>query len=156
MKKTNIIIIAVICIASVALISFFGTEATVLDPTVVVTEVTCLNESTNSVEVREAYNNDGSEYTYIILTYTTDGDPVSLTGTMLQLEWRVAPDNATTQDIMFVYSPNDCVTFYTDGTGRETGLIFFHGIDGTLLLNVKIQSTDGTKVYADVKILVKY
>ncbi len=155
MKKANIIIIAVIYIASVALISIFGMSATTLEPTVIVTEVVCLNESSNGIDVAEVENEDGSTYTYIKVTYTSDGNAVDLTGTMLQLEWRVYPDNATTDDVKFVYTENDCVTFHTDGNGKETGLIFFHDVEELILFQVKIQSTDGTKVYADVWILVK-
>lgn len=146
MKKANIIIIAVIYLSSIVLISFFGMQISVLEPIVPVTGVLCLNESDNNCDV---YDNE--DYTYIRIKFTTAGDIETLSGTMLQLEWRVLPDNATTSNVKFVYTESERVTFVTDGSGDELGLLLFSGV---VLFNVKIMATDGSKLYASVVISV--
>lgn len=146
MKKTNVIIIAVLCAASILLISLFGAAVDTEASHVPVTEILCLNESDNSCDVVEY-----DTYTLIKIKFTSAGDPVTLTGCMLQLSWRVLPDNASYTDVTFVYSASDKVEFVCDDDGNALGLILFYD---TTILDVKIQSTDGTKIYAYVTIVV--
>ncbi len=146
MKKTTVIIVAICYLSAVALISFFGINTNVLDANIPVTQVLCINESDNSSIVE-----DMGDYTRIKVKFTTPGDMATATGTMVQLEWRVLPDDASNKDIIFVYSDNDNVHFVTDGDGDELGLVLFYG---TEVLDVKIQATDGTKIYANVRIIV--
>ena len=55
-------------------------------------------------------------------------------------------------DMKFVYNENlTRVNFVKDESGNELGLILF---TGKVVLNVKIMSTDGTRIYEEVKIWV--
>ncbi len=146
MKKTTVIIVAVCYIASIALISFFGINVSVLDAVVPVTSVLCTNESDNNSTVDEM---DG--YTRIKVKFTTAGDATTLTGTMLTLCWRVLPDDASNSDVVFIYSEDERAEFITDDDGNEIGMILF---SGTTVLDLKIQASDGSKVYCSVRIIV--
>ncbi len=146
MKKNNVIIIVVVCLASIMLINLYGGEIKTENPDIPVTEILCLNESDNSCDVVQY-----ETYTQIKIKFTVAGDAATLTGTMLQLSWRVLPDDASNNDVTFVYNESDNVEFICDDDGNALGLILFYG---TTVLDVKIQSTDGTKVYAMVRITV--
>lgn len=147
MKKANIIIVAVIYVASIALISFFGMEIAVLDPIVPVTEIQCINEEDNFTTIGELRGN-----MLITLTFTTAGNAADLSGTILQLYWRVYPDNASNSEVKFVYdTTNTSVTFITDSDGRQTGTILFAS---KTIIDVDIVATDGTKVSTTITIAV--
>ncbi len=147
MKKATIIIIVVIYIASIGLISFLGMEVSVLDPVIPVTEVQCINQEDNHTIIGELRGN-----MLIKLTFTTPGNATNLTGTILQLYWRVLPDNATNKNIKFVYdTTNPNVYFVTDGDGRQTGTILFYA---KTVIDVQIISTDGTRTNTTVTIAV--
>ena len=74
----------------------------------------------------------------------------TLEGTMVQLIYRVLPDNATTKKVKFVY--NETLTrihFVKDEKGNDLGLVLF---TGTGIFNVRIMATDGSQVYTDIVI----
>ncbi len=147
MKKANLIIIIVIYIASIGLISFLGMEVSVLDPVIPVTEVQCINEEDNYTTIGELRGN-----MLITLTFTTAGNAADLSGTILQLYWRVYPDNASNSEVKFVYdTTNTNVEFVTDGDGRQTGTILFYA---KTVIDVQIIATDGTKISTTVTIAV--
>ncbi len=144
MKKSTLIIILIIYIASIAVINFFGMTAKVYNEIINVTKVECINETNDRVEVK--INSEGKKI--LKVKYEEPANEENLTGTMLQLAWHVYPDNATKKDVQFVFNRNnDHVKFYKDEKGRETGLILF---TGKAMLDVKIMSTDGTKTYTTV------
>jgi len=71
---------------------------------------------------------------------------------MLQLLWRVLPDNASNKEIRFVYNENlTRATFIKNNDGKELGLILF---SGKVKLDLSIVSTDGTRVTEDITIWV--
>lgn len=145
MKKATVIIVAVCYIATIVLISFFGTTITVLNANIPVTSIVCLNESTDTTVV-----DDMGDYTRIKIKFSTAGDMATATGTMVQLSWRVLPDDASNSDVVFIYSDNDNVEFVTDGNGDELGLVLFYGL---AVIDIKIQASDGTKIYTTVRII---
>ncbi len=145
MKKATIILIAIVYLASIVIISIFGMKSVVYDEIIPVTEIQCLNKTDEKTEVTTSGNRK-----LIKVKYTTPGDAESLTGTMVQLMWRVLPDDATTKGVKFVYDENlTRATFVKDEAGNELGLILF---TGKVVLNVRIMSTDGSRVYTDVTI----
>lgn len=149
MKKSTLIIIALIYVASIVIISVFGLKAVVFDEVIPVTKIECLNETDEKTTVKV----DSKGKKLITIDYTEPGDEVTLTGTMVQLSWRVLPDNATTKDVRFVYNTELArVKFVKNNEGKELGLILF---TGKVKLDVQIVSTDGTRVYQDVTIWVK-
>ena len=146
MKKATVILIGIIYLASIVIISIFGLKAVIYDEVIPVTSIECLNETDEKTEVK--LDVDGNKI--IKIKYEEPGDPETLTGTMVQLSWRVLPDNATNKEVRFVYNTNlTRVNFVKDENGRELGLILF---TGKVVLDVSIVSTDGTKVIEKVTI----
>ena len=150
MKKSTLIVIAIIYIASIVVISVFGLKMVIWDVVIPVKSIECLNETDDVSTVTTT--DDGKKF--IKIKY---GEPGTLVngvpqGTMLQLEWRVLPDNATNKKIRFVYN-NELtrVNFLKNDAGEELGLILF---TGKVKLDLSIVSTDGTRVTEDVVVWV--
>ena len=147
MKKSTLIIILIIYVASIAIINFFGMSVKLYDEVINVTAVECINKTDKNTEVI-----DNGERKILKVKFTEPANATDLTGTMLQLQWRVLPDNATVKDVRFVYNTqNTRVEFYEDEKGRKTGLMLF---SGPTMLDVRIMSTDGLRKYADILVWV--
>ena len=150
MKKSTLLVIGIIYIASIVAISIFGLKTVIWDVVIPVKSIECLNTSDDKATVEETA--DGKKF--IKIKY---GEPGSIedgipTGTMLQLEWRVLPDNATTKKVRFVYNTElTRVNFVKNDNGEELGLILF---TGKVKLDLQIVSTDGTRVVEEVVIWV--
>ena len=106
------------------------------------------NKTENNIQVEEV---SGTKTIY--MQYVGEGNVEEQTGTILQLECRVLPDNATNKEVRYVYSRDQYpqVEIYQIN-GRETGTIIFRG---PALLSLRIYSTDGTNVYTEVTISVR-
>ena len=150
MKKSTLLVIGIIYIASIVVISIFGLKTVIWDVVIPVKSIECLNTSDDKATVEETA--DGKKF--IKIKY---GEPGSIedgipTGTMLQLEWRVLPDNATTKEVRFVYNKElTRVNFVKNSDDKELGLILF---TGKVKLDLQIVSTDGTRVVEEVVIWV--
>ena len=150
MKKSTLLVIGIIYIASIVVISIFGLKTVVWKVVVPVTSIECLNVSDDHADVSET--DDGKKF--IKIKYgepgvIEDGVPK---GTMLQLLWRVLPDNATEKKVRFVYNTElTRVNFVKNDNGEELGLILF---TGKVKLDLQIVSTDGTRVIEDIVIWV--
>lgn len=143
MKKSTLILIIIIYIASIPIINLFGMNVKLYNEKVNVSHIECLNETDENCEVSES---NGKKI--LKVKFTEKADPVNLTGTMLQLTWRVAPDNATKKDVTFNIKGNKSrIEMFKDAEGNETGLILF---SGKAMVDIDIMSTDGTKVYTTV------
>lgn len=122
MKKTVILLIAIIYVASITLVTFFGLQyvdhQTELIP---VTTVEIVNEGI-------LYDEAGEKY--ISLFVAPDGSRT------FQIEYKVTPDNATNADVDFIIEEN------TIATVDENGLVTFTEPGAVL---VRITSTDGTR-----------
>ena len=150
MKKSTLIVIGIIYIASIVIISVFGMKAVVWDVVTPVTAIECLNETDDKSTV--TINEDGNKL--IKIKYEEPGKIENgiPTGTMLQLQWRVLPDNATNKQIRFVYNENlTRAEFVKMSDGSELGLILF---TGKIKLDLSIVSTDGTRITEDIVIWV--
>ena len=119
MKKSVLIVIGLVYIASILIIGFFGMRQVVYSNIIYVGEIECINE-----EAR-----DMSEYKLIIVDYI-EGN------TGVQLSYRVTPDDATNKDVRFIYDENQTVATVTD-----LGTVVFNSPG---LIVVRIASTDGT------------
>lgn len=140
MKKSTLILILIVFIASIPIINFFGLNAKVYNEIVNVSAVECINEDDEYSTVTNKNDKKIIKVTYSNSTEKVHYDGVNYVA-KLQLKYRVYPDNATTKDVEFVYdTTNKDVVFYKDEKGRENGLIFFK--DETIL-GVKIKATDG-------------
>ena len=149
MKKSTLIVIGIIYIASIVIISVFGLKAVVWDVVTPVTAIECLNETDDKCTVTEE---DGKKFIKIKFDEPGKLENGVPTGTMLQLYWRVLPDNATNKEVRFVYNTElTRVNFIKNNDGTELGLILF---SGKVKLDLSIVSTDGTRVVEDIIIWV--
>ena len=146
MRKSTIIFIVVIYIASIAAISLFGMKMSVYNEFIPVTSILCLNETENGVEVINGEDNN----TILKTKFTEPYDKNTQTGTMIQLYWRVEPDNASVKNVKFVYDENNSrVEFYKTEDGEYTGLVLFYKKS---MIDVTIMSTDGRRIYKEVSL----
>lgn len=140
------ILIAIVYLVSIVFISIFGMKFVIFNSVIPVASIECLNNETDNILVV-----DGKKK-LIKVKFDQPADVNTLSGTMLQLEWRVLPDNASNKDVKFVYNTNlTRVNFVKDESGRELGLILFSGV---VVLDVRIMSTDGSRIFTDVTIWV--
>ena len=142
MKKSTLIMIAIVYIASIVVISIFGMKSVVYNEVIPVTKIECLNQSDDKTQVE--YDGD---IKVISVEYKKPGNAENLTGTMVQLSWRVLPDNASNKKVKFVRNQNSRAEFVKDEAGNEVGLILF---TGKVVLNIKIMSTDGTQIFDEI------
>ena len=145
MKKAVLILIGIIYVASIVIVSLFGMRAVMYDEVIPVLNIECVNETKGNIQV-----DDSGLKKVIRIAFTEPGDIESLTGTVLQLETRVLPDNATNKEIRYVYNRESYpqVKFHTLND-RETGAIVF---TAPALFTLRIYSTDGTNVFTEVLI----
>ena len=135
MKKATLMLIAVVYVASIVVISVLGLKSVVYNRVVPVQKIECINEPDENVDV--AYQ-DGKK---LIKVKYID------TNTMIQLYWRVLPDDATNKEVRFVYDRNSSRVHFEKINGKENGLVFF---SGKVVLNVRIMAADGSRVYTEV------
>lgn len=148
MKKVTLILISIIYIASIILISVFGMKSVLYITVVSVRNIVCTNQTDTEKNVDVRYNND---IIMIRMPFTGSGDYITESGTMLQLEWHVYPDNASNKEVKFVYDKeNPRVNFFLVDQ-KEVGLILF---SGKTFLEVQIMATDGSRVFAEINIHV--
>ena len=140
MKKSSIILIALVYVASIVFISVFGLKSVVYNEVIPVTSVECINQSTNNLTV-------GQTSTGI---KTIKANFTSSQQAIITLEWRVLPDNASNKNVSFKYTPNSAYEFVKDENGREIGQIKFNKSFTGLI--VKIQSEDGSRINTEVRI----
>ena len=104
------------------------------------------------VSTFESYN--GETGTAITIKFDKPANKNLMTGTMLQLDLRVLPDNATKKELSFTSTASDEeVEFFTDESGKQTGLILFY--EPTSIFEVFVKSTDNSNVTLRLKIWAK-
>lgn len=143
MKKSTLIIIALIYVASIVIVSMFGLNAVVYKTNIPVLSIECVNKDVGDVVV-----DDSQGVKIINIAFEEPGDIESLTGTVLQLEFRVLPDNATDKTYRFVYDREQYpqVLFYKVGDS-ETGAIVF---TAPALLPLTIIANDNSGVQTEL------
>lgn len=133
MKKSVIILIAIIYVASIALVSFFGLQYQTFFEIVYAESIELLDENITT-------NKETGEHTVKI----TDGSY------SYQIKYRVHPDNVTDNDVVFVYDEEKAEQLSI--TVSEDGLVKFENQKrGTI--TVTIMTADGRasttlKIYA--------
>ncbi len=122
MKKSVIILIALIYIASVALVSFFGLQFKVFEEIIPVERV----EITNEVD---DHNDTWGDY--VVITQPDENGEVRF-----QINYHVYPENATNTTVKFSYqaSPEGCATI------DEFGVVSFSSVG---MIKVFAITTDG-------------
>lgn len=152
MKKSTVILIAIIYVASIVVISVLGLKGRIYNEIYPVTAIECLNQSDRNTEVIDDYQGTGLKL--IKVPFTEEGTIESGVpeGTMVQFVYRVLPDNATNKRVKFEY--NETLTrikFVKDEKGNDLGIALF---SGTGIFYINIVATDGTQVYTTVVVQV--
>lgn len=131
MKKSVITIIALIYVASVALVSFFGLQYKVFEEVVPVERV----EITNEGQKPSATFGD-----YIVIEPNEKGER------RIKIDYHVYPDNASNTTVDFAYEQVDCASV------DEYGVVTFSAPG---VLKVTIIATDGTNAQDSITIIAK-
>lgn len=98
MKKSVVILIALIYIASIALVGFFGLKFKIFEEIIYPTGVELLND--DLVDLRESLGlADDAELLFDYYAYATKIDGVY----KYQLEYKLLPENATDTTVLFTY-----------------------------------------------------
>lgn len=152
MKKSTLIVIAIIYIASIVIINFFGMKTSVYNEIIPVVKIECTNS--NDKEKGITVEKIDDEHTEIKIKFVKAcekdaNNNITTLGTVLTLTHRVYPDNATSKSIKYIHDERRSFEFYKDEQGRETGLILFYS---KASFDVQIMSNDGRKVVTTISI----
>ena len=137
MKKSVIILIAIIYVASIALVSFFGLKFKVFEEVVPVESVKILDENLKP-------GNENFDY-YTVIELDADGKG------RYQIQYRVYPDNATNQEVDFILTPMNSGDSSVPATIDENGVVQF---DRQGAVIVSVIARDATGKDAEVSIAI--
>lgn len=155
MKKSVVICIAIIFLASIVAINFFGMKTSVYNLVVPVESVECINITDRDRGITVTNKGDNGDK-YIRLKFEQacvkdENNNITTYGTMLTLIHKVYPENASEQKVKYIYSKRNSFEFMQDGNGIENGMILFYS---KASFDVQIMSIDGRQAYTTVSILV--
>ena len=129
MKKSVIILIALIYVASVALVSFFGLQFKIFEEIISVERVEITNEN-------QKYSEQQGDY--VVIRPNEKGEWV------YQIKYRVFPDNATNSDVDFAYEDVSYASV------DENGIVTF---TSSGVLKVRVIATDGSNCEDTITII---
>ncbi|MBE6581487.1 MAG: hypothetical protein E7650_07760 [Ruminococcaceae bacterium] len=134
MKKSVVILIAIIYVASIALVSFFGLQYQNFFEIVYTEQIELLGDNIKT-------NDKGEKYVVIL--------PDEQGNYAYQIQYRVHPDNATNSKVDFIYDHEkaDKSSISVD----ENGVVTFSKRGGTL--KVKLVAKDGSGASATITLI---
>ena len=121
MKKSVVILIGLIYVASILVVTFFGLKHNTFFDDIVVENVEIINEGIR-------YTRDGQKYIVISPGETT-----------FQIEYKVTPEDAVNKIVSFVIDSQNSIA-----TVDENGLVTFSDI-GSVIVYVVADDTSGAK-----------
>ena len=133
MKKSVVIIIALIYLVAIALVSFFGLQFKVFEQIIPVERIEILNEGLKE---------NATWGKYVVIQKNAEGE------WKYQIDYRVYPDDATDTRVSFSYDSQAHPGVSID----ETGVVTFTTSD---MVKVKIISMDGGNVETTITIIAK-
>ena len=121
MKKTSIILIAVIYLCAIVLVSFFGLNYKEFNKVVYATSVEVINETDRYMTDEEGYEMKQ----YIVQKDETTGLR------QFKIEWRIEPaDSVTNKNVRFIYEES------ANYTVDENGLVTFNKAKTSVIIKV--------------------
>ena len=132
MKKSVVVLIGIIYVASIAVVSFFGLQFKVFNEVIPVESIEILNEG---LKYNETWGN------YVVIYADEDGL------WRYKIDYRVHPDNASNDKVSFTYDDTN-----TNVTVDDSGLVVFTAPGS---VKVFIIATDGSNVQETVTIIAK-
>lgn len=135
MKKSVLVLIMVIYVASIVVIGFFGVRVGTFNVTQYVDQIELTNEEV-------VYDPNGVEK-YILIQFAPYNEGEN-NPNFVQLYYKVIPEDATYRNVTFEHAENDKATVNSIGTVVFTG---------RTTLTIYITSTDGTNVRTKIKVV---
>lgn len=132
MKKSVVILIGIIYVASIALVSFFGLKFKVFDQIIPVERIEILNEGLKENDMWGKY---------AIVNPDENGDR------RYQIKWRVYPDDASDNSVDFSYDLQNTVA-----TIDEMGVVTFSKPG---MIKITLIPKDGSDTSAVITIIAK-
>ena len=132
MKKSVVILIAIIYIASIAIVSFFGLQFKVFDQVISVEKIELLGS--------ELFDESEIWGKYVIIRPDPNGQY------RYHIQYRVYPDNASNSKVQFTFDKNSAPNVTVD----ETGLVTFSSKG---MVKVYIIATDGSNIQETLTII---
>lgn len=155
MKKTIIIIILAVYIASIAVVNFFGLEIKMFDSITYVTGIQCDSVTflgDNGKEIKPQIYPNLTLFTFDFIPppegteYTTDPESLASNPNIIQINYEVMPHLADDSSVEFIYD-------------KEVGTAVYHELSGSfiflksdVLFDVIIRATDGSNVQTKITI----
>lgn len=125
MKKTVIIAIFLVCLASIVALQFFGIPATVPETGVYIERITVtgvsLSNRTEEQDQKITYDEKESIYWFIFIPgeYTTSEESLASNPNRVKIEYILAPENADKSYLQYVLDNNNAVL------SKETDEVIF-------------------------------
>ena len=149
MKKSVVIFIAIIYVASIVSINFFGMKMSVYNEQIPVERIECTNESDPERGIIVDEKNGLKRITITYRNPADINDPVNTS--IIQIFARVYPENATFTRVRYQYHiTSKNAVFYKDAEGHENGIVLFYGPLGQT--KVDLVSTDGRNIITSIYI----
>ncbi|MCL2177551.1 MAG: hypothetical protein FWB72_06410 [Firmicutes bacterium] len=145
MRKQAYIIMGVVYFTSILFILFFGFNFSVVNPVVVATDIRFTNqEITQTPDVPE-------RHIWIRTAELNRGINSPQGVFVLQLNWRVMPDNVTNRDVNFFLFADPQLIDRVE-LDETWGRLIFTGLIPSL--NIRVESVDGSMIYDNLLILI--
>ena len=128
MKKSVIILIGIIYLASIALVRFFGLKFKVFEEIIPVERVEILDDTLKP-------GNENFDF-YKVIELDSDGKG------RYQIKYRVYPDNATNQEVDFILTPMNSGDDSVPATIDENGVVIFEK-QGAVIVSVVARDSTG-------------
>ena len=157
MKKTLVIVILGVYIASIAIVNFFGLEVKVFDGVTYVEEIQCTSvtvQNENPVTLEpEYYIKDVPVFVFDFIpppdgsNYTDSDESILANPNAVQINYEVLPHLADNTDVKFVFDAN------------AKGIVFheasrtFIFLEANKIFTITLKSTDGSNKSTDIKIM---
>lgn len=132
MKKSVVMLILVIYVASVAVIGVFGMKSVLYDEKIYIEKITCINEEAKDVE--ETIDGRTVTIQRVIIDYKESEE------TTFWIQWRVFPEDASFRRVEFVSGNENVAT--VDGQGivrfikKGTVTIYINALDGSKIQGI--------------------
>ena len=147
MKKTVIIAILIIYLASILAVNFFGLQMVVSSPTVYVEEIKMngitleRTEEQGSLETFAVPNDDGyMSYRFYFVNGNWSLDNVDSNPNVVKLNYEVLPEGANQKDVDIVYAQEDAVNIVV--RAEEGEIVFLK----RATVKITLVSKDGSLV----------
>lgn len=178
MKKTVVIAIILVYIASIVIVNFFGLEISIFDGNTYVSEIRCDNlylQSENGGQI--PYKNERDGMKFFSFEYDDSGEPytkenIGFNPNTVVLQYHVYPENANNKKVSFIYdetlagedwiflkdkasviflAPQSSITVTirsTDGSNKEEKIYIFCRRKSRKTSALKLEGRENLLVYA--------